>query len=125
MGGVILRRERVKLVLFGQKAVGKVQTATGTVYEVGTLSAVLDRRLLGYEALPPWTDDPTDAHLRAEVSPLISISDASTALPRQCVLLWASWHLSPSPAPDPALFPLRAVRSCFCTACISTPSRGN
>ena len=41
-----------------------VQRTAGTTYEVGTLSAVLARKVLGYEALPEWTDDPTDGNLR-------------------------------------------------------------
>jgi hypothetical protein len=59
---VILRREQIKLVLFVKAAA--VQRTAGTTYEVGTLSAVLARKVLGYEALPEWTDDPTDGNLR-------------------------------------------------------------
>lgn len=59
---MILRREQIKLVLFVKAAA--VQRTAGTTYEVGTLSAVLARKVLGYEALPEWTDDPTDGNLR-------------------------------------------------------------
>lgn len=64
MGGVILRREQIKLVLFGQRSTRAAQKAIVAGYEIGTLSAVLNRKVLGYEALPEWTDDPTDGHLR-------------------------------------------------------------
>lgn len=63
MGGVVLRREQVKLVLLGQRDGAAVANKAET-YDVGTLSALLKRRLLGYEALPDWTDDPTDSGLR-------------------------------------------------------------
>jgi hypothetical protein len=62
MGGVVLRREQIKLVLFVKAVVARKNVEMA--YEVGTLSAVLNRKVLGYEALPEWTDDPTDGNLR-------------------------------------------------------------
>jgi AP-3 complex subunit beta len=87
MGGVVLRREQVKLVMLGKRDAEAegitgmfykhpqdlLLTATGTSseFEVGSLSRITHKRLTGYEPLPEWTDEPTDSSLRdSEVSPL-------------------------------------------------------
>ncbi|KAL7419579.1 AP-3 complex subunit beta [Cryptotrichosporon argae] len=64
VGGVVLRREQVKVVLLGQREAVSEALSRDTEYDVGTLSRLLHHRLGGYTPLPEWTDDPTDATLR-------------------------------------------------------------
>lgn len=74
LGGVVLRREQVRVILMGKRAVvHNVKIGQGE-YEVGSMSRAVSKRLAGYEELPEWTDDPTDSSLRdSEVSPSLSI----------------------------------------------------
>lgn len=74
LGGVVLRREQVRVILMGKRAVvHDVKIGQGE-YEVGSMSRAVGKRLAGYEELPEWTDDPTDSSLRdSEVSPLLRI----------------------------------------------------
>ncbi|KAI9632628.1 adaptin N terminal region-domain-containing protein [Dioszegia hungarica] len=62
-GGVVLRREQVKAVLLGQRPVAEKQSVDAEL-EAGSMSRVLRRRMVGYEGLPEWTNDPTDSNLR-------------------------------------------------------------
>jgi AP-3 complex subunit beta len=69
VGGVVLRREQVKAVLLGMRPAADKTTLEDSSLETGSLSRLLKRRMLGYEDLPDWTDDPTDSSLRdSEVS---------------------------------------------------------
>ena len=64
-GGVVLRREQVKVVVLGQRSVkDEVDGSGGTEYQVGSMSRAARRKLAGYADLPEWTDDPTDSSLR-------------------------------------------------------------
>jgi hypothetical protein len=74
LGGVVLRREQVRVILMGKRAVvHDVKIGQGE-YEVGSMSRAVSKRLAGYEELPEWTDDPTDSSLRdSEVSPSLRI----------------------------------------------------
>lgn len=65
MGGVVLRREQVKVVLLSQRSYADEKAIrVGDEYTVGSMSRLIGRKLAGYEALPEWTDDPTDPSLR-------------------------------------------------------------
>ncbi|ORX33246.1 adaptin N terminal region-domain-containing protein [Kockovaella imperatae] len=65
LGGVILRREQVRLVLLDRPNTAKEVSAAGTSeYEVGSMSRIIHKKLSGYEPVPEWTDDPTDYSLR-------------------------------------------------------------
>nr|XP_018264749.1 AP-3 complex subunit beta [Kwoniella dejecticola CBS 10117]OBR86907.1 AP-3 complex subunit beta [Kwoniella dejecticola CBS 10117] len=64
-GGVVLRREQVKVVLLGKREIGSsVETRIASDYQVGSMSRITGKKLNGYEDLPEWTDDPTDSSLR-------------------------------------------------------------
>ena len=39
-------------------------TGSSGKFDIGTLSRITQKRLTGYDPLPEWTDDPTDASLR-------------------------------------------------------------
>jgi AP-3 complex subunit beta len=68
-GGVVLRREQVKAVLLGQRPMAEKQAVDDAELEAGSMSRLLRRRMVGYEGLPEWTNDPTDSTLRdSEVS---------------------------------------------------------
>ncbi|WVR03787.1 hypothetical protein IAU60_000782 [Kwoniella sp. DSM 27419] len=81
MGGVILRREQVKVVLLGKRGISDtgVDHIPGSEYQVGSMSRITCKKLGGYEPLPEWTDDPTDPSLRD--SALENPSQATTPLP--------------------------------------------
>ncbi|KAK8861597.1 hypothetical protein IAR55_002420 [Kwoniella newhampshirensis] len=69
MGGVILRREQIKVIILGKRDVKDVGTdgrigGQNAEYEVGSMSRIAGKKLGGYEELPEWTDDPTDSSLR-------------------------------------------------------------
>lgn len=65
MGGVILRREQVKVVLLSQRSYADEKAVrAGDEYDVGSMSRLIGKRLNGYSPLPEWTDDPTDSSLR-------------------------------------------------------------
>lgn len=66
-GGVVLRREQVKFAVLGRsqpKDVEVVKSGKGGEFEVASTSRIAGKKLKGYEALPDWTDDPTDSSLR-------------------------------------------------------------
>ncbi|WVQ79085.1 hypothetical protein IAT38_001179 [Cryptococcus sp. DSM 104549] len=67
-GGVILRREQVRVVVLGNREVGELDvmpSAPGSGgFDVGSMSRLTGKKLAGYEDLPEWTDDPTDSSLR-------------------------------------------------------------
>lgn len=66
-GGVVLRREQVKFAVSGGRQLGDVGVAKGSKggeFEVASTSRIAGKKLKGYEALPEWTDDPTDSSLR-------------------------------------------------------------
>jgi AP-3 complex subunit beta len=70
LGGVVLRREQVKAVLLGMRQVAGKVICEDSELEAGSMSRVLKMRMAGYEALPEWSDDPTDSTLRdSEVRP--------------------------------------------------------
>lgn len=65
MGGVVLRREQVKVVLLSQRSYLNEEAArAGEEYNIGSMSRLIGRKLSGYSPLPEWTDDPTDPSLR-------------------------------------------------------------
>ncbi|EIW66576.1 hypothetical protein TREMEDRAFT_34827 [Tremella mesenterica DSM 1558] len=87
--GVVLRREQVKVVVLGQRTVKvEINKDQSGEYDVGSLSSLAKKKLVGYENIPDWTDEPTDSSLRdSEVEkPIMSIPS-----------------LSPSPSPIPML----------------------
>lgn len=66
-GGVVLRREQVKFAVSGRRQLGAVEVAENSrrgEFEVASTSRIAGKKLKGYEALPEWTDDPTDSSLR-------------------------------------------------------------
>lgn len=86
VGGVILRREQVKVVLLSQRGTGEDKLVkAGEDYNVGSMSRLIGRRLNGYSDIPEWTDDPTDPSLRESelddpsrlAAPQIAISSAA------------------------------------------------
>lgn len=65
VGGVVLRREQVKVVLLAQRSSAEDGPANTVVdYDVGSMSRTIGRKLNGYTGVPKWTDDPTDPSLR-------------------------------------------------------------
>ncbi|WVQ93440.1 hypothetical protein IAU59_000514 [Kwoniella sp. CBS 9459] len=66
IGGVVLRREQVRVIVLGKRNIDEKAkvSAPGSEYEVGSMSRITGRKLGGYEGLPEWTDDPTDSSLR-------------------------------------------------------------
>jgi AP-3 complex subunit beta len=65
MGGVVLRREQVKVVLLSQRGyTNEKAVKAGEEYDVGSMSRLIGRKLNGYVGIPEWTDDPTDPSLR-------------------------------------------------------------
>lgn len=71
VGGVVLRREQVRHVLLSARRVDdgdggpqRAQRSQRAEYAVGSMSRAAGHRLHGYDELPAWTDDPTDAALR-------------------------------------------------------------
>lgn len=65
VGGVVLRREQVKVVLLAQRGNAEDGPVQATVdYDVGSMSRMIGRKLNGYTGIPEWTDDPTDSSLR-------------------------------------------------------------
>lgn len=85
MGGVVLRREQVKVILLSQRSYDDEKAArAGDEFNVGSMSRLIGRRLDGYSGIPEWTDDPTDSSLRdsemddptRQVVPAISFSSA-------------------------------------------------
>lgn len=86
MGGVVLRREQVKVVLLSQRSYyDEKAVRAGDEYNVGSMSRLIGRKLSGYSPLPEWTDDPTDPSLRdselddpvRQAAPVSAISSAS------------------------------------------------
>lgn len=86
MGGVVLRREQVKVVLLSQRSYEDEKAIrAGDEYTVGSMSRLIGRRLNGYTGIPEWTDDPTDTSLRdselddpsRQVVPPISVSSTT------------------------------------------------
>ncbi|ADV20791.1 AP-3 complex subunit beta [Cryptococcus gattii E566] len=66
-GGVVLRREQVKLAVLGRSQPKDVEVVKGgksREFEIASTSRIAGKKLKGYEALPDWTDDPTDSSLR-------------------------------------------------------------
>ncbi|CAD6583371.1 MAG: AP-3 complex subunit beta [Tremellales sp. Tagirdzhanova-0007] len=76
VGGVVLRREQA------------VDGSSGK-FDIGTLSRITHKRLNGYDPLPDWTDDPTDASLRES-----QVENAKTVTPT------AATPLIPAPVPQ-------------------------
>lgn len=72
VGGVVLRREQVKAVLLGMRPSVEKTPVEVAELETGSMSRVLRRRMVGYETLPEWTDDPTDSGLRESEVRLLS-----------------------------------------------------
>jgi AP-3 complex subunit beta len=65
VGGVVLRREQVKVVLLSQRSLAEERSSTAREdYDVGSMSRLIGRKLNGYTPIPEWTDDPTDPSLR-------------------------------------------------------------
>lgn len=65
VGGVVLRREQVKVVLLSQRSLAGERSSTAREdYDVGSMSRLIGRKLNGYTPIPEWTDDPTDPSLR-------------------------------------------------------------
>ncbi|KAJ9115001.1 hypothetical protein QFC22_005329 [Naganishia vaughanmartiniae] len=67
-GGVVLRREQIRMVLLAAKETVMNEAGGGKWTEL----LLAGKPLQGYEALSDWTDDPTDASLRdvEEESPI-------------------------------------------------------
>ncbi|KIR55356.1 AP-3 complex subunit beta [Cryptococcus gattii Ru294] len=66
-GGVVLRREQVKFAVLGRSQPKDVEVVKGGKsgeFEIASTSRIAGKKLKGYEALPDWTDDPTDSSLR-------------------------------------------------------------
>jgi AP-3 complex subunit beta len=109
VGGVVLRREQVKVVLLAQRSNAEDGPAQAAVdYDVGSMSRLIGRKLNGYTGIPEWTDDPTDPSLREselddpkrQAVPVAAISSAqavSTA-PRPVHLSSAARRPDLSPA---------------------------
>ncbi|ORY24055.1 adaptin N terminal region-domain-containing protein [Naematelia encephala] len=93
MGGVVLRREQVRVVLMGKReaADSDLMPGVGSEYEVGSMSRITHKRLNGYEPLPEWTDDPTDPSLRESEQ----VEQPRTATPLS--------HLPPPPTTSSAI----------------------
>lgn len=90
MGGVVLRREQVKVVLLSQGSYeDEKPTRAGDEYAVGSMSRLIGRRLNGYTGVAEWTHDPTDTSLRdselddptRQVVPAISLSSSTNPGP--------------------------------------------
>jgi AP-3 complex subunit beta len=65
VGGVVLRREQVKVVLLSQQGhTDEEFVKAGQDFNVGSMSRLIGRKLNGYFDIPDWTDDPTDPSLR-------------------------------------------------------------
>lgn len=97
VGGVVLRREQVKVVLLSQRSLAEERSSTAREnYDVGSMSRLIGRKLNGYTPIPEWTDDPTDPSLResklddpsrqavtpSAISSAQSIATAASATPR-------------------------------------------
>nr|ODN89320.1 AP-3 complex subunit beta [Cryptococcus depauperatus CBS 7855] len=85
-GGVILRREQVKYIVFSKSTliendkIGESKFTSGGL-EVAS-SSIIGRRLKGYQEVPEWADDPTDSSLRdSEASLFLSLNNQSITLP--------------------------------------------
>lgn len=66
-GGVVLRREQVKFAVLGRSQPKDIEVVKGGKsgeFEIASTSRIAGKKLKGYEALPDWTDDPTDSSLR-------------------------------------------------------------
>lgn len=109
VGGVVLRREQVKVVLHAQRGSAEESSAKATVdYDVGSMSRLIGRKLNGYTGMPEWTDDPTDPSLREselddpsrQAVPVSAISSAQpvSATPRPVHLSSAARPPGVSPA---------------------------
>jgi AP-3 complex subunit beta len=109
VGGVVLRREQVKVVLLAQRHSGEDKSAISTGdYDVGSMSRMMGRKLNGYTGIPDWTDDPTDPSLREselddparQAVPVAAISSAApvSATPRPVHLSSAARPPGASPA---------------------------
>ena len=95
LGGVVLRREQVRVILLGKREAGEdAVTADQADYEVGSLSRITKRKLTGYTPLPEWTDDPTDSSLR----------DVEVEKPPVLAAPVASYDPTPRPVPPPHSF---------------------
>ncbi|OCF43360.1 AP-3 complex subunit beta [Kwoniella heveanensis CBS 569] len=64
VGGVVLRREQVRVIVLGKREINEKAQEQGSEYDVGSMSRITGKKLGGYEALPEWTEDPTDSSLR-------------------------------------------------------------
>lgn len=113
-GGVVLRREQVRVVMLGKRESTDTQAIqdASVDFDVGSLSRIARRKLIDYDPLPDWTDDPTDASLRdSELENPIPVKPSSTAqfnpapvlvtLSAEPLLKAASVLGRPSPDPDP------------------------
>jgi AP-3 complex subunit beta len=109
VGGVVLRREQVKVVLLAQRSNGENKSANAVMdYDVGSMSRLIGRKLNGYTGIPEWTDDPTDPSLREselddpkrQAAPVSAISSAQpvSATPRPVHLSSAARPPGVSPA---------------------------
>lgn len=63
MSGVVLRREQLKVILFGSRPLAD-EVSGKQEFGVGSMSRAIGKRLSGYADVPEWTDDPTDGSIR-------------------------------------------------------------
>ena len=69
VGGVTLRREQVKHILFVDRNVAANAEGPFSDFQIGSTSRATQRKLKNYAALPDWTEDPTDSSLRDSDTP--------------------------------------------------------
>jgi AP-3 complex subunit beta len=118
-GGVILRREQVKLVLFEGKGWTDLQVGTNkdhskqpSVGSIGTLSSVIGKTMGGSVSLPEWLeqgvastlrDSPFDAPAAPEVPTAISSSNVTRSNNASRVLTPVGSPMPPVPVGAPYL----------------------
>jgi AP-3 complex subunit beta len=69
-------------------------------YQVGSMSRVTGKRLTGYQPLPEWTDEPTDASLRETEAPQ-TVEPVRSSAPTPRIATPTNIASAPSPAPVP------------------------
>lgn len=104
LGGVVLRREQVKVVLLTPResvAIGS-STAARSEFDVCSMSRIVSRRLTNYTAIPEWTDDSTDSTLRdSELDNPISTKPTPSAISSAPAFSSAAIHGGGIPTPIP------------------------
>ncbi|GHJ84817.1 hypothetical protein NliqN6_1219 [Naganishia liquefaciens] len=107
-GGVVLRREQIKMVLLAAKEASAenssgIEERRQADFVLGTLSSLASRRLANYNPPMDWTDDPTDPSLRdvEEEKPVRPFIDSRTVSATQTPLGIASPALAQSGGGSP------------------------